>query len=79
MPWDTDLLNLRRTTEFAIYEWNGMHVAREASEKGISGLDTDDALPIPGVHLWPRDRRDAGIRNFFEEPNVSDLPHWNHR
>ena len=79
MPWDTDLLAQSRATTFQIYEWNGLHIARTPTEKGIFGMDTDDYLPIPGLgHLWPRDRRDAGITTVFEEPSVADLPHWDH-
>ncbi|WP_417818894.1 hypothetical protein [Tritonibacter scottomollicae] len=79
MPWDTDLLEIAGTTSFSLANWNGLHIARDPTEEGIFGLDTDDALPIPGAdHRWPRDRRDAGLRNLFDEPALSDLPHWNH-
>lgn len=79
MPWDTDILTIAMTTEFALYEWNGIHVARAATETGIFGFDTDDALPFGQDHRWPRDRRDSGkISKLFKEPTLSDLPHWDH-
>lgn len=79
MPWDTDLIAQAMTVDFDIASWNGLHLARDPTEEGIFGLDTDDNLPIPGLgHMWPRDRRDAGIRSVFQEPELSDLPHWDH-
>lgn len=78
MPFDRDLVAIAGTTNFSIPSWNNLHLARQATEKGFLGLDTDDDLPIPyWDHEYPRDG-DWGIDDLFDEPKAEDLPDWNH-
>jgi len=77
MPFSRDLLAIAGTS-FTIPTWNALHLARDPSEKGLLGMDTDDNLPIPGWdHEYPRDGN-WGLDDFFSEPTEKDLPNWDH-
>lgn len=78
MPFDRDLIGIAGTTDFAIPNWNALHLSRNPTEKGFLGLDTDDDLPIPGRNMeYPRDGN-WGIDDFFDPPDTDDVEDWDH-